>query len=614
MNFYSSWRVLCTSLFRVLILLCLSQNALSAQSPPKSIADSINYTPEEIDGFTQYYKKQNDLLGLAWCEEAEARYNFRVFGPGRYPVEHYTKALGYFETLNDQRNIGRVNKLIGDNYDADPIYRKLAINYYQKAMLAYEKAANVSGAIDAELALLKAQIDNPFDKEEDKLGNEIDAQKRQKEAESLHQRIDKIAQRCKQIEGHELLARAYVLQAQQLMTVQRSNEALQVIDLSLELAKGLNAGDIAADASVLKGLILKSNKQARQALEYLEEGLRLTRSYKKRPRLYNISLPIAECYQSLGQYEAATRYYKEAYRSRHLSANRDALSSARYLDDERKLDDTEREKTELQKNKKNQTTLLVAAALLALALGSLAYSLYKGRKRDKTISEQQKIIDQQRIKQLEYENTRNLVDAQEKERRRTARELHDGLGAMLSRIKHFVEANSNKVPASTTEEFIDPLKQYIDEACSETRVVSNNLQPYALTKFGFTVALEDLATKSQRAQPSIDFNFQHYGEEPVLSPESSSMLYRVVQELLNNAIKHSNASQVDVQVFYDTDKIAISVEDNGLGFDPNTLKSGNGLGNIRYRVEYLYGQVTWDSQPGHGTTVMITVPLTKQEN
>jgi two-component system, NarL family, sensor kinase len=611
MNFYSSRYRFCFLFFLGLLFSCLFHSPLSAQSPPPSTADSINYTPEQIAGFIRHYKAQNDLRGLAWCEEAEARYNFRVFGPGRYPLEHYTKALGYFETLNDQKNIGRVNKLIGENYDADPIYRKLAINYYQKAKDAFEEAGNKAGAIDAELALLNAQIDNPFDKEEDKLANE-NAQKRQKEANDLYKRIDQLAMACKNSEDHVLLARAYVLQAQQLIIMNRPIEAMQVIDLSLELAKALNAGAIVADASVLKGLILKNNKQARQALEYLEEGLRLTRSYKKRPRLYNISLPIAECYQVLGQYEAATRYYKEAYRSRHLSANRDALSSARYLDDERKLDDTERERAELQKNKKNQTTFSVGIGLLALTLAGLAFLLYKGRKRDKTISEQQKIIDQQRIKELEYENTRNLVDAQEKERSRTARELHDGLGAMLSRIKHFVEANSGKVPANTTEDFIDPLKQYIDEACSETRVVSNNLQPYALTKFGFTVALEDLATKSQRAQPGIDFNFQHYGEEPVLSPESSSMLYRVVQELLNNAIKHSKAAQVDVQVFYDTDKIDISVEDNGQGFDPSTLKPGNGLGNIRYRIEYLYGQVTWDSQPGHGTTVMITVPLKKQ--
>jgi signal transduction histidine kinase len=134
------------------------------------------------------------------------------------------------------------------------------------------------------------------------------------------------------------------------------------------------------------------------------------------------------------------------------------------------------------------------------------------------------------------------------------------------------------------------------------------LRPFAL-KFGFNAALGDLVKKAQNTLPEVEVVFEHYGEEPQISEEVALMVYRVVQELLNNAAKYSKATQITVQAFYEPSQISINVEDDGLGFDLNVVKEGNGLGNIRSRVDYLDGQVIWQSAPNQGTAVIISIPI-----
>jgi signal transduction histidine kinase len=115
--------------------------------------------------------------------------------------------------------------------------------------------------------------------------------------------------------------------------------------------------------------------------------------------------------------------------------------------------------------------------------------------------------------------------------------------------------------------------------------------------------------KVQNALANVELIFESFGEEPVIKEEVALMVYRVVQELLNNAAKYAKATQITLQIFYKTNQISIHVEDDGQGFDLKMVQEGNGLGNIRSRIGYLGGQVIWQSAPDQGTSVIISVPL-----
>lgn len=200
-----------------------------------------------------------------------------------------------------------------------------------------------------------------------------------------------------------------------------------------------------------------------------------------------------------------------------------------------------------------------------------------------------------------------MIEGQEGERSRIARDLHDGLGIQLSRIKLFVEAHQDELPLAVK----DPLNQFLDEACTETRLISNDLRPYALSTFGLIPALEDLVQKLNLVNKT-KLDLEHYGEIPTLSDEASVMIYRVIQELLNNALKHAHAQVVTVQIMASEETTLISVDDDGQGADfENPLSNGNGIANIKSRIAYLGGQVMWQSEAGKGTSVMISLLMRK---
>jgi signal transduction histidine kinase len=227
------------------------------------------------------------------------------------------------------------------------------------------------------------------------------------------------------------------------------------------------------------------------------------------------------------------------------------------------------------------------------------------RRQQKLIAHQQAVIAQQQIRQLELKSLQAMIDGQEGERSRIARDLHDGLGIQLSRIKLFVEAHQEQLPASVKE----PLNQFLDEACTETRLIANDLRPYALSMFGLMPALEDLVQKLNLVNET-NLVLEHYGELPDLVDEASVMVYRVVQELLNNALKHAHAHKISVQIITNEETALISVDDDGQGADFDRIPAkGNGIANIHSRITYLGGQVMWQSEAGKGTSVMISLPM-----
>ncbi|MEP7317274.1 MAG: sensor histidine kinase, partial [Panacibacter sp.] len=199
----------------------------------------------------------------------------------------------------------------------------------------------------------------------------------------------------------------------------------------------------------------------------------------------------------------------------------------------------------------------------------------------------------------------------EVERTRIAKDLHDGLGGLLSGIKLTLGSMKGYVLVSgeNAATFKRAISQ-LDTTIVEMRRVAHSMMPEALLKFGLTEAIEDYCDGINESS-SLKIKFTKLGPELPLEKATEVTLYRVVQELSNNAIKHAQSQNIFIQLVRHERGITLTVEDDGRGFDATNLSilKGDGLKNVQSRVDYLKGNVELQSSPGNGTSVIIEIPL-----
>ena len=201
-----------------------------------------------------------------------------------------------------------------------------------------------------------------------------------------------------------------------------------------------------------------------------------------------------------------------------------------------------------------------------------------------------------------------MIQGQENERSRIAADLHDGLGGLLSSIKsHFNSLNHT----DKTAPLFQKTNVLIDDACGEVRRISHNMIPRALSLSGLPDALDDLAQSLDKE--GIQCTLELHDMEQPLALNTAVTVYRILQELTTNVVKHAEAQHLLIQLLRSEDVLTIIVEDDGKGFEQATAleKNGIGLRSITSRVSYLQGSITWDTVPGQGTSVMIAIPIEK---
>ncbi len=202
----------------------------------------------------------------------------------------------------------------------------------------------------------------------------------------------------------------------------------------------------------------------------------------------------------------------------------------------------------------------------------------------------------------------SVIDGQEQERQRLSRELHDGLGQHILAIKMKLERAENASP-ELKQQIIDEAKNLLTTASREVVSMSENLMPPVLTQFGLISAIENLCEEI-RSNNDIRITF-HYNELPEKCENNIKIyLYRIIQEALNNIVKHSEATKVDINFLYENETIHLSIEDNGKGFDAEQKrKSGNGIYNMHDRAEILGGTFQIISAAGKGTRIEVKLRI-----
>jgi signal transduction histidine kinase len=206
--------------------------------------------------------------------------------------------------------------------------------------------------------------------------------------------------------------------------------------------------------------------------------------------------------------------------------------------------------------------------------------------------------------------SQRLIQAQEQERGRLARELHDDINQRLTLLVLNLEAAKQRREASPSE-----LRAEIDKAIDAVKVLSTDVQDLSrrlhssrLNILGLEAAARQLCRElSDRL--TVDIRFQSMGAVRTLPEDMSVALYRVLQEALQNAIKHSGSQRIDVWLRDSGREIALTVRDSGVGFEPNKALNGLGLISMRERLKAVDGELTIDARPGVGTAIRTRVPL-----
>ena len=227
----------------------------------------------------------------------------------------------------------------------------------------------------------------------------------------------------------------------------------------------------------------------------------------------------------------------------------------------------------------------------------------------------QKRLSQQelRVKELELQHQQNVIyrtlDAVEDERKRVARDLHDEIGASLSAMRLLVGQFTPQDPApAEADSLVHRFKDVIDATIDSVRRISSDLLPQGLDELGLAYALEGLCENAMSlADTTIDLTV-----DPTINlpPRDNLVLYRLAQELFNNAVKHAQATDIRLLLTRQSNHIEFSYIDNGLGFDFGTAYRQRSLGlkNIETRAQMLHGQVSFETRPGQGLRVTIRIP------
>ncbi|HMG90239.1 MAG TPA: sensor histidine kinase [Chryseolinea sp.] len=351
---------------------------------------------------------------------------------------------------------------------------------------------------------------------------------------------------------------------------------------------------------------------------YFQKSYDISQQYKYKPKVLLSLISLSDLEEAKGNLDKAYSYKKKQASYADSLVKEQNQYRILLIDGEFAAEKKSNEIAQLQKDKqiqalslekKSTINYILVSSIIALVV--FGFLVYRNLRHRHTLAKQQEELHRQRIRELEKDRQLIAVDSmlkgQEEERSRMAKDLHDGLGGMLSGVKLSLGAMKGNIILSeaNTRLFASVLDQ-LDHSINEMRRVAHNMMPEALVKLGLQQAIQDYCDGLNEST-NLKFNTQFYGLEKRLDTASEIVVYRIVQELLNNVVKHADASEVLVQLMQHEKNLNITIEDNGRGFIVSEVddKRSVGLNNVRSRVDYLKGQLDIKSTPGAGTSIHI---------
>ncbi|MBL7747418.1 MAG: sensor histidine kinase, partial [Chitinophagaceae bacterium] len=377
------------------------------------------------------------------------------------------------------------------------------------------------------------------------------------------------------------------------------------------LLRALNIRELLKDSFAIAltysdlGVAMNNKGDYNKAIDYLNRSNKVADRLKYPELQSNNYNELSAVAQKQGDFQKAFQYFLQR------SALRDslyALEKTKQIEElNSKYESVKKEQQIIeQKNRlRLQNYLFIGIGGVVLFTGLLIHSRYKREKLKKEQQLQAEIMKQQELA------VKAVMEAEENERERIAKDLHDGVGQMMSAAKMNLSAFESELQPGNPEQHtaFQKIIQLVDESCKEVRTVSHIMMPNALLKNNLGAAIRDFVDKLSNKDLKVHVYTEGLDER--LDSNIETVLYRVVQECVNNAIKHAGATTLDISLIRDKDGISGTIEDNGKGFDTTDKEKFEGIGlkNITTRIEYLKGTVDFDSAPGRGTVVALHVPI-----
>ena len=357
------------------------------------------------------------------------------------------------------------------------------------------------------------------------------------------------------------------------------------------------------EALYVLGNTYKQRGEYDKAIVYITQALDTAKKYKS-SGMHWIYEKLAETYYAAKDYKTSHDMYIKYINSRDsiLTLER----SKQILDMETQYQ-TEKKEAEIIHLLKEKKLYGIIAFSVVFSLLTMIIALFLKHKNIKT----KKQLIEQKVIQLEQEKklmvTQAVLEGEETERTRLANDLHDGLGGLLSGVKLNLSAmKENSLLSSENAAAFNKTIGLLDNSIRELRRIAHNLIPENLMRLGLGYAISEFVHSFNMDKPQISFHF--YGEETRYAKELELTVYRITQELVNNAVKHSGASTINVQLIMENERINVQVIDDGTSFDTSIIENmskGTGLQQIKNRVNALNGRFEIVSKPNEGTEAYI---------
>ncbi len=547
-------------------------------------------------------RTNNDQKTLADVYIKLAEYEGDVFGEYEKSFEYYRRALEYFKIARDSNGIYETNHAIAKRY--------IDAGFYNESVAILQNLVTVYSSKNQLLSLAKVYFDLNL------------AFKARSDIEGSNEYLKK-ATELNLIFKDDVLAEKILFDKIQNFEIERElDSALVSAFLAFTISSEKGDKEMIAKSLYHIGYINRLQKNYVRAIKYLgdSEAIMPFQSYSRFRKV--IYKEIAEVFALLGQDKSGYEYLKRYTELNDSILNKNRLESftnlalkygTKDIKSNIELLKIEKEYAD-ERNKAQRRTLYILAIGLFIVITSVYFIIKFYDQRISTtriITEQKEEINQQQIRELEdnmkMNSMRSVIEGQEIERERIAKDLHDSLGGLLSTIKlQFDNVRSKQKGLSELKEY-NQAHNLLDTAVEEVRTISRNLQPGSLHDLGMVSAIKDLINRFD-GDDYPDIDFQHYEMPDKMDKMIALSVYRIIQELVTNSLKHAQAKEILIQINTEVDELVIQYEDDGIGFDQYNLKrKGMGLENIRSRVNYMHGSLTMDSRQGDGMTVLIRV-------
>ncbi len=596
---------------RLLILFLLTCFAVTAQVNTDSLrkvintrnlpyGDQINASIKLVESFQlkdfdstlyeaekalELARKHTDSVSVA---EIKRQIGVASYFKGKYDdaAANFYESISILEKSNDRQKLAPVYN------DLAKLYRKTrdldkALDNYNKADALYRQLKDTAG-----IAMILNESGVVFEYRENykEAVNRYTASMHlaEKKGDSLS-----VSYSLSNIAGVYVIEKKYDLAEQNLL---RALNIRSILKDSFAIA--LTYSDL--------GVMMNAKGDYNKAVSYLNSSNRIAESLKYPELQSNNYNELSTAAQKQGNYQDAFEYFLKRSDLRDSLFAMEKTKQIQELNARYENAKKEQQITQQKNRLRLQNFLFIGIGGLIILLALLAHSQYKRYK-----LRQETVMKTELMKQQELA-VKAVMEAEENERERIARDLHDGVGQMMSAAKMNLSAYESEADFKTEEEkkAFEKIISLVDESCREVRTVSHIMMPNALLKNNLATAISDFTDKLSGKELKVHVYTEGLDER--IDSNVETVLYRVVQECVNNAVKHAKASSLDISLIRDKDGISGTIEDNGRGFDVSDKEKFEGIGlkNIITRIEYLKGTVDFDSAPGRGTLVALHVPLT----